>query len=124
VVQLEATTSRFERSMQSLATKTEMSTMKTVTGAKFDDIKGDITNLRADFSKQSDGNIFFAFKLLSNEIDFQVKRFSCSFQKRFDRHKVQTGQCQFRSGQYQHQNRSHENGDYEYQTGYQRKIGQ
>lgn len=32
--------------------------MKTVTGAKFDDIKGDITNLRADFSKQSDGNIF------------------------------------------------------------------
>ena len=46
-----------------------MSIMKTVTGAKFDDIKGDITNLRADFSKQSDGNIFFVFKLLSNEID-------------------------------------------------------
>ena len=121
MVQLEATTSRFEQSMQSLATKTEMSIMKTVTDTKFDDIKGDITNLRADFSKQSDGNIFlknsFQIKLI------QVKRFSCSFQKRFDRHKVQTGQCQFRSGQYQHQNRSNENGDYEYKTGYQRKIG-
>ena len=69
MVQLEATTSRFEQSMQSLATKTEMSIMKTVTDTKFDDIKGDITNLRADFSKQSDGNIFFVFKLLSNEID-------------------------------------------------------
>ena len=59
MVQLEATTSRFEQSMQSLATKTEMSIMKTVTDTKFDDIKGDITNLRADFSKQSAGNIFF-----------------------------------------------------------------
>jgi hypothetical protein len=46
--------------MQSLATKTEVNSMKTDTNAKLDDMKGDITNLKTDFSKQSDGiNICF-----------------------------------------------------------------
>jgi hypothetical protein len=58
VIQLEATSSRFERAIQNLATKTEISIMKTVTSAKFDDIKGDINNMKTDFSKQTDGNIF------------------------------------------------------------------
>jgi len=44
--------------MQSLATKTEVNIMKTVTSAKFDDIKGDITNMKSDFSRQSDGKIY------------------------------------------------------------------
>jgi hypothetical protein len=46
--------------MQSLATKTEINIMKTVTNAKFDDMKGDLTNLKTDFSKQADGNLFLA----------------------------------------------------------------
>ncbi len=60
LAQLESTSSRFERLMQSLATKTEVNIMKTDTNAKFDNMKGDITNLKTDFSKQSDGiNICF-----------------------------------------------------------------
>lgn len=60
LAQLESTSSRFERTMQSLATKTEINIMKTVTNAKFDDMKGDLTNLKTDFSKQADGNLFLA----------------------------------------------------------------
>lgn len=59
LAQLDSSTNRLEKSMQNLATKAEMNVMKTVSVTKMEDLKGELTNMRADFAKQFDSNAFF-----------------------------------------------------------------